>query len=178
MKTISDEYRALNRREHEAADGYGIRGHLHLKHVLHLAERSKSTSVLDYGCGQATLAKHARRVSEIPFACYDPAIPEYAADPEPADLVSCTDVLEHIEPLYLGSVLEHIATLAQRAVYLQIACRPAKRVLSDGRNAHLIVREPHQWFDMIREHFEIIEYKAAPGHSVIIIGRKLGASWT
>ena len=36
---------------------------------------------------------------------YDPAIPGKDSLPEPADIVVCSDVLEHIEPNYLLNVL-------------------------------------------------------------------------
>lgn len=174
MKTISDEYRAANAHEHDKADGYGVRGFKHLDKVLSCAQRFGAASVLDYGCGQGTLADRAKRVSAVPFACYDPAVKRFSAEPKPADLVVCTDVLEHIEPLYLGEVLEHLQLLAVKGLYLQIACRPAKRILDDGRNAHLIIQQPRFWFDTVSQYFEILEYRAEPNHAVLIIARPGG----
>jgi hypothetical protein len=83
---------------------------------------------------------------------YDPGIPADSALPAPADLVVCTDVLEHIEPEHLDAVLAHIFRLAQRAVFLQIALFPAKKTLPDGRNAHLIVQPANWWLDKIGKH--------------------------
>ena len=113
-------------------------------------------------------------MSALKFAGYDPAIPEYAAEPTPVDLLVCTDVLEHVEPLYLTNVMEHIDSLVLRGVYLNIACRPAKRVLADGRNAHILVRNPEFWFDVVRQYFDVIEYKAVIGHSVSIVATREG----
>lgn len=174
---ISDEYRALNARAHEDNNGYGIRGYKHLQSVLTLAEMHKAQSILDYGCGGATLAAHAKRMSAIPVFNYDPAIPKHAADPEPADIVVCTDVLEHIEPIYITNVIQHIASKTLKATYLEIACRPAKRVLADGRNAHLLVRDGYFWFDLIREYMDIVKFSAKPGHSVLIIAQPGGTAW-
>lgn len=174
MPVISEQYAKENAYQHSLGNGYGERGYKHLEDILHVIRRTDSKSALDYGCGKATLAKYAKRVCEVPFASYDPAIPEYAAAPDPADLVVCTDVLEHVEPLCLHDVLKHIQELAQVAVYLQIATRPALRTLSDGRNAHLLVREPYFWFDNLRQFFDITDMRVQPGHSLIMVCRPLG----
>lgn len=174
---ISDQYRTENFRQHTESTGYGERGYKHLQDVLYVLQREGCQSALDYGCGKGSLSHHARRVSPVVIANYDPSVPQFSADPAPADLVVCTDVMEHVEPLCLQDVLEHIASLAQKAVYFQIACRPAKRILSDGRNAHLLIREPYFWFDTLRHHFDITEFKALPEHSVIVSGRRYGAAY-
>jgi len=177
MNLISEEYRAENKRQHDSKTGYGIRGYKHLQDVVQLAKMEDCATVLDYGCGQNTLAAQARRVSPATFFSYDPSVPEYSLLPEPADLVVCTDVLEHIEPLCLNDVIEHLASLTKKAFYFQIACRPAARKLSDGRNAHLLVKDPLWWFDVLRPHFDILNFKAAPGNSVAITGRPLGQAY-
>lgn len=171
MKTISEQYREQNALAHQANDGYGARGYKHLKAVLRVAERLDATSALDYGCGQGTLGAHAKRMTDIPFASYDPAVPQFAADPEPADLVVCTDVMEHVEPAYLHNVLDHIMQLARKGVYFEIACREALRTLPDGRNAHILIQPPEFWFQAISQYFTVLEYLAAPGHSVVIVAR-------
>jgi hypothetical protein len=71
--------------------------------------------------------------------------PDFAREPEPHDLVVCSDVLEHIEPDCLGDVLRHLYDLTKKALFVDVACRPAKKVLADGRNAHLIQRDPSAW---------------------------------
>lgn len=172
---ISDQYRAENHRQHTESQGYGERGYKHLDDVLHVLRREQCTSALDYGCGKASLSKYARRVCEVAIANYDPSVPEYAAEPMPADLVICTDVLEHIEPLCLHDVLKHMHSLCNKAFYFQIATRPAQRVLSDGRNAHLLVKPAYFWFDTLRQYFDITEFKAMPGHAVVVAGKPLGA---
>lgn len=174
---ISEQYRAENARQHTESTGYGERGFKHLGEVLHFAGQIGAQSVLDYGCGKGTLAAHARRVSPLSFANYDPAIPAFAAEPAPADLVVCTDVLEHIEPLCLADVLDHLASLTVKGFYFQIACREAKRILGDGRNAHLLVRDPMFWFENVRQRFDILHFKAQPGHAVVIAGLPIGKAY-
>lgn len=177
MELISEQYRALNAREHEAQNGYGVNGHRHLKTVLNMVSRLGAKTVLDYGCGQGSLAKHARRVSEALFINYDPAVPEFATLPLPVDLVVCTDVLEHVEPLLMSNVLEHIQGLACKGAFFEIACRPAKRVLSDGRNAHINLHDGMFWLDTIRWYFDIVEMHASPKHSVQLVCVPRGTAW-
>ena len=62
--------------------------------------------------------------------------------PKKADLVYSSDVLEHIEPDQLESVLNNLYSIADKYQYHLIACHPAKKKLSDGRNAHLIIEKP------------------------------------
>lgn len=177
MTLITKAYQAENAYQHQLNNGYGERGYKHLDDVLHVLRRQGCSSALDYGCGKATLARHARRVCEVPFANYDPAIAEFSAAPEPADLVVCTDVLEHVEPACIIPVLDHIADLAQKAFYFQIAIRPAKRELSDGRNAHILIRDAYWWFEMIRGRFDITEFTVRPDHSVVMAGTRLGLTY-
>lgn len=177
MPLISEQYREENKRQHDSKNGYGVRGYKHLNDVIHLAKVEECSTVLDYGCGQNTLATQARRVSPAKFFSYDPSVPEYSMLPDPADLVVCTDVLEHIEPLCLNDVLEHLASLTQKAFYFQIATRKASRVLSDGRNAHLIVETPYFWLDTLRRYFDVLNFKVQPGHSVAFTGKPLGHAY-
>lgn len=174
---ISKEYAAENQRQHEMRNGYGERGHKHLPAVIQLAQREHCATALDYGCGQGSLAAKAKKISPLLFSNYDPAIPEFAALPSPADLVVCTDVLEHIEMTCLMNVVEHLASLVNKAFYFNIATRPAGRMLSDGRNAHLIIRDPYFWFDTLRPFFDITEMSVIRGHSVGFVGTRLGGTY-
>lgn len=175
---ISEQYAKENAMQHNMQNGYGAKGYKHLGEVIAVASREECETVLDYGCGQGSLAAHAKRICAMKFHNYDPAIPEFAAAPEKADLVVCTDVLEHVEPFCIISVIDHIASLAEKAVYLNIATRPAQRTLTDGRNAHLLIKEPYWWFDTLREFFDITDFRVVPGHSVNIVGKPEGSLWT
>lgn len=152
---ISEGYLATQRAYHEERELYGTMGHRYAEDVKRLVEQSGARSVLDYGCGKGTLrASLGEIVSE-----YDPAIPGKDGEPKHADIVVCTDVLEHIEPDKLDSVLEHIRCLGQ-AVYFVIATRPAEKDLPDGRNAHLIVQSADWWKRTLESRFDIKEWHA------------------
>lgn len=141
--TISDTYRLLNKELHNTNAAYGTSGSLYTKDVMWTYSALEAKSILDYGAGKGLLKKSLPE--EIDVREYDPAIASISGRPDKADLVTCTDVLEHIEPEYLAEVLEDINALAVKGVFLTIACRPAKKTLSDGRNAHLIVERPMWW---------------------------------
>lgn len=164
MQLITNEYRKLNETLHNRNEYFGTKGHIYADDVLYLAGQYKTTDILDYGCGKNTLA------NSLPFTInkYDPAIRAFSDDPEPADIVVCTDVMEHIEPDCLDNVLEHIRKKTKKVAYLSISTRLARKTLADGRNAHLIVKKPDWWFARINQYFDINKMTVA-GENVIFI---------
>lgn len=144
---ISQEYREAQMALHagpKGYEGYGGKGDRWASTVAGIAEQYDCSSVLDYGCGQGSLAK-ALNGSGLSVREYDPAIPGKDGHPVFADLVVCTDVLEHIEPDKLDQVLKHLRILARKAVFLVVSTRPALLTLPDGRNAHLTVESSAWW---------------------------------
>ena len=59
---------------------------------------------------------------------YDPAIPIWTDRPEPAEMVVCIDVLEHIEPDFLESVLDDLARVTAKIGVFTVATGPAQKV--------------------------------------------------
>ncbi len=150
MAVITQEYAAEQRKLHES-DAYGSRGFNWAYTVAGIAVIERCRSVLDYGCGKGTLGRTLRKSPTLKgsgvleIIDYDPGVPEASRPPPPVDLVVAVDVLEHIEPECLNEVLDHICRLAQKFLFVAIAGLPAKRFLSDGRNAHLIVEDGLFW---------------------------------
>lgn len=146
---LTPEYRALMEQSHREME-WGGSGHKHADAVVEFADEIGAEAILDYGCGQAFLAKVlAERTPPRRVTNYDPGIPGKNGLPKPSHLVVCSDVLEHVEPAKLGSVLEHIKCLSGIGAYLVIATRPANKTLPDGKNAHLIIESPQFWLDKI-----------------------------
>lgn len=150
LQTISPEYLTLNKQMHEGNFGGG--GYKKIPHILPIIEEFNVKTILDYGCGQGTLAEglnSAKVMGKTNFESvynYDPARREYAKRPKGQfDLVCCTDVLEHIEPEFLQNTLQDIYQYTRKVAYLFIACHKANKVLPDGRNAHLIQEPPDWW---------------------------------
>lgn len=148
---ISADYARLNAQLHRENVHYGVGGAKHAPTVQKLAESLGSTSVLDYGCGKGMLAKSL----PYPIWEYDPAIPEKAEAPRPADLVICTDVLEHIEPEKLTYVLADLRRVTRKLGYYVIHTGPAGKTLPDGRNTHLIQRGEAWWRKNLSKYFTV-----------------------
>lgn len=154
QKTISAEYRRLNKELHKRPNGFGGGGHKHAKAIVDLAIKYECKTVLDYGAGQQTLSQAFQEKYPYFFQKiqdYDPAVLSIAEDPQPADLVVCTDVLEHIEPAYLANVLNELYSLTEKVIYLYIATITTAKTLQDGRSAHLIVEPPWYWIKKLED---------------------------
>lgn len=150
---ISPKYVVMQRILHGQPRGYGGRGDKWAHVVVALIEEYGATSVLDYGCGQGSLkrAVMAEPRPGLRFDEYDPAIPGKDGMPTFADLVVCTDVLEHIEPERLDAVFAHLKMLARKAIFAVISLKDSNKVLADGRNAHLIIRPSTWWKKRIEQ---------------------------
>ncbi len=149
---ISPAYRDEQRFLHARPRGYGGKGDKWAPAVADLVRQFDASSVLDYGCGQGSLKTALRGLvsSVVRIDEYDPAVSGKDAAPEFADLVVCTDVLEHVEPPKLSTVLKHLDVLARKAIFLVVATRPSNKTLRDGRNAHLMVESPDWWGERLR----------------------------
>lgn len=159
MSLFTPEYRQLQRAFHDLRPDYGTSSRKYVEQVDHLSRQLKTRDILDYGCGKAFLQKGL----PFPIQNYDPCTAEYATRPRPAQIVVCTDVLEHIEPECLDEVLADLAALTQRLLLVNVACRPAKKILQDGRNAHLIIETPNWWLNKLLPHFDLHSFQANAG---------------
>lgn len=173
MKTISRDYLALLEQKHRESNVFGANGGKWVQMLLPVLKQHAAETVLDYGCGRGGLKNALRRFSPVQVQNYDPAVPEFAVTPEPADVVVCTDVLEHIEPELLTNVLLHIEQLMKKAGFFNISTAPAMKTLADGRNAHLIVQDGPWWFEKVSQLFKIDYYNDPDGKQVIMVVEKL-----
>lgn len=151
---ISEEYRRVNADIHQRKPHYGSVGHLNAKMVRDVLLAHQCKTLLDYGCGKGTLGAALRHL-DIEIFEYDPSIPGKDQAPFPADLVACTDVLEHIEPDCLDEVLDDLARLSRKVLYLAVHTGPAAKHLPDGRNQHLIQQPPRWWLAKLQERMDL-----------------------
>lgn len=121
-------------------------------------------AVLDYGAGKGRLSTELRKLLPRPVSVhqYDPAIPAWAASPAPTEMVACIDVLEHIEPALIDNVLNDLKRVVLRVGLFTVHTGPAKKVLSDGRNAHLIQQPAAWWLPKLMERFELVQFSRMP----------------
>ena len=147
---ISEQYLSQQKELHKNKS-YGTSGWKYAVFVRALGY----SDILDYGCGKRLLE------GSLGFKIhnYDPAIEGLENNNQPHDLVFCGDVLEHIEPELLDDVLKDIQRCAIKKAVLIPSIVPAKKTLSDGRNAHLIIESFDWWKDRISKHFKIEDSK-------------------
>lgn len=150
---ITPDYRREQYELHQRPGGYGGKGDRHADGVHQLAWLISSSGIrvegiLDYGCGQGALQRELGSRG-LKVTNYDPALPKWAGDVMPHDIVVCTDVLEHVEPECIEEVFNHLRGLTQVALYVVIALEPAGKWLSDGRNAHILLRPAGWWMQQL-----------------------------
>jgi len=150
---ISDELRNTYKEIH-ASTPFGKRAKIptHLKTFI---KESSPSSILDFGCGKGNLVSTlGEQYPDIDVYGYDPANPQFASETPCVDMVVSTDVLEHVEPEHIEDTIEMLSLKAKFHYHL-ISCAPAKLILPDGRNAHLIQEGPAWW----RQKFETYGYE-------------------
>lgn len=151
---ITKEYQQEQRRLHEEREDYGIASLQYVGIVDQFVRQLDLKSLLDYGCGKGRLGDNM--TSQIAIWDYDPAIP--GKDKRPSgkfDMVTCLDVLEHIEPECLDEVLDDLADYVGMFGLFSIHTGPAVKVLSDGRNAHLIQEKAAWWMPKLCKRFDV-----------------------
>jgi hypothetical protein len=153
---ITESYRKMQQELH-LNPNYGVASLAFAPLVGQIISALKIKSVSDYGAGKKNLLNGLRKIGidNFQYFPYDPAFPNYGK-PSQADLVCCIDVLEHVEPELIENVLDELATLVRSFGFFSIHTGPAVKVLSDGRNAHLI-QEPRPWWQAkLQLRFEIV----------------------
>jgi len=163
---ITPEYIALQHQMHDDyGDDYGRSGNDHAPRVFMAAaqvlKKAGQCRVLDYGAGKGVLQKAILQafpeVNGITYHEYDPCVPGIDTPPESAEVVFCGDVMEHIEPECVDTVLRHIRDLTLQVAIFVISLRPAGKTLPDGRNAHVSLHGPDWWKSFIHKYFICVE---------------------
>lgn len=170
---ISEEYRLLQQKMHENPH-YGEASLGYAPLVCQVIEQVGATELLDYGAGKGRLGIALRERLGRPLTIhhYDPAIPHWSAPPAPSDFVACIDVLEHIEPDLIDSVLDDLRRVTARVGVFTVEIVPARKSLPDGRNAHLIQRPPSWWLPKLMERFELVAFNRVPRGFWVGVERK------
>lgn len=158
MPVISSAYKDLQKQLHDTGLYGGMGQSPYGEMIAELINRMEVKHVLDYGCGsRLSLAHGLKGKVNHPFKYqpYDPCVQEFSSQPVPAELVVCLDVLEHIEPECIDDVLDHLQSLTEVVGFFSIDTGPAKKVMADGRNAHVLQKPPEWWLPRIMARFEL-----------------------
>ena len=141
-------------------DGKSLKFFFHpIKQVIEL---TKSNSIIDFGCGKAKYYFEEIYINKQSYCnvsnywntdnvyLYDPGVLSFSKYPnKKADGVICIDVVEHIPEVDIINFIEELFKLANKFVFVVIACYPAKKTLPDGRNVHLCIKTPEEWKKII-----------------------------
>ncbi len=156
-----------------ARGAYGDRSVKKLRFIQpHLLIR-RPTSLIDYGCGQSTLADNLNVPSLTRVDRYDPAIPRYATLPTQVyDVLVNVDVLEHVPEAQLEPLLRQMRSLCRDAL-LVIDTVPATQILPNGENAHCTIRPADWWEAKLRPIFGDLQriHVARSGRAAFITWR-------
>lgn len=129
------------------------------KVVKQILDTGEIKSFLDFGSGKGyTSAIIKEQYPHIDLYTYDPVTSPIEL-PAQVDMTYSSDVLEHIEPKLLQKTLDDLFARTKKYQYHLIACHPAKKKLSDGRNAHLIIENPKWWKRKLQPYNWIIEHE-------------------
>ena len=136
----------------------------HIVRIKRLIESTGARTILDYGAGKGMqyrpqkIVVDGRHVADgiaeywdvDEVRLFDPGYAPHSALPQGRfDGVVCTDVLEHCPEEDLPWILDEIFGYARLFVYLNVACFPARKHLPSGENAHVTVRPPQWWRELV-----------------------------
>ena len=162
---ITEEQRSLNQKLHEKDtnygnryDGAGIATNI-TKAISRMNELGACSSILDYGTGKGKLVERMRNElkEEIIVDGYDPAVEKWEKFPKRKyDLLTCLDVLEHIELDSIDNVLDDIKNLTENFAFIVIDLQPAVKTLNDGRNAHILLAPSDWWIGKLSQRFSCV----------------------
>lgn len=154
MKTITEEHRARLKELHARDPNFGVIGYLWADRVTNYMTELGCVDALDYGCGRSNLSRElALRNRNAVFFEYDPATAP--GEPEPADFVTCIDVLEHCEQALLPNVLKDLARLTRKGGLITVSLRLGTR---KNRRSHPMANQTREfWLTLIGLHFRVEE---------------------
>jgi len=141
--------------------------------IYGIIQYNKCTSIIDYGCGKAIAYKEnfkdIDRKKQIPnftvplhkwwgideLQLYDPGVTEHSKLPtKKADLVICTDVLEHIPAEDLDWVIREICSLSNSVVFINVSGQPALKTFTTGKykgmNVHVSLFDHKWWINKVK----------------------------
>lgn len=151
-KEFEDMYGKMHKNNADLFNGSALV--LHAQTIHDMIERSRSKTLLDYGCGKGYQYSKQKLHDEYFYGIlptlYDPGVPGIDKIPEGEfDGVFCTDVLEHIPESVIPDILSEIFDKANKFVYLGICTIPSKSYLPTGEDSHVTIKPFDWWVDLI-----------------------------
>lgn len=158
MNLVSSEYRLTLLETHRQTNNAWGGGHSvdKLPKYEGTLKSLNVNTILDYGCANGKFKVYMNKHKpDYDISEYDPGIRGKDLPPAPADFVVCCDVMEHVEPEYLEDVMKHLKSLVIKGGFFNISTKEAITILSDGTNAHKIVKDGDWWVELFKKYFEV-----------------------
>ncbi len=147
----------------------------HGQNIKRLIDAYAARTLLDYGSGKGQQYTAYRvdlgvgqTFASIPeywgveIRCFDPGYTPFSTLPSGTfDAVISTDVLEHCPEADVPWIVTEMFAYANKFLYANVACYPARKHLANGENAHCTVRPAAWWqttFAPIAAAFSNIRY--------------------
>jgi hypothetical protein len=175
MTLITEQYREQQKILHaDEKNPYGVASASYAPMVARIIDQYGINTLLDYGAGSRltlikTISEQRLVKRKFDYRAYEPAVEMYSKTPEPAEMVACIDVLEHIEPDCLDAVLDDLKRVTINVGLFTVSCGPARKFLSDGRNAHLIQEEPEWWLPKITDRFLLQTFQRTQDGFIVLV---------
>ena len=133
--------------------------------VKRLIRATGAHSILDYGSGKGrqyelrniTLPDGEEIESIVDYwgvdyvHCYDPSYDPFSRLPQARfDGVIATDVLEHCPEPDVPWIVEEMFGFADRFVFANVVCYPARKRLPNGENAHCTIKAAEWWVELLK----------------------------
>ena len=170
--------------------------------IKRLIKATGAQSLLDYGCGKGQQywpyrIRDAEEGIEYPdirsywgvrdIRLYDPGYAPHAGLPTGTyGGVICTDVLEHCPEEDMSWIVGELFQYAEKFVYANVACFPARKRLPSGGNAHCTIKPVRWWQEVIAEtaarkpqvryEFRFVELKGGAARERVLESRSVNHS--
>ena len=156
---ITDTYRKV--RELQYLDPQNdVEVAMHAPMVSEIINRLKVSELLGYWCGRAQLFQKLRVGHDLKLQCYDPAIPGFAGEAIPMQMVVCVDVLQDVEPECLDAVLDDLKRVTEVVGYFSIR---------QDEDTPLISKDKAWWLDRIMTRWDLHTLQTTPSGFFVIV---------
>ena len=174
MSLFSKEHIENQQKIHSEIPAYGQASMVFAPMVSELVNANQVTSLLDYGCGLGQLSNRLELNDNIKANFsnfnYDPALPEFSAKPEPAEMVICLDVLDVVEDECVDSVLDDLVSLTDKIAFFSInTSLPAEADNAKELEAEAHFKPVEWWLPKIMERFELHYFSRIDNGFVVVL---------